>query len=168
MGSIFACGLQLCRKIILAPIFVHWFLFHFPHYMTLYNVGYTKNNNNNNNAFFPGSILSKQSFCFSKQYNQRSMHLLPGLVQENLHFCMRYFLKTTTTKKGKTVKKNYGQCFHVKSKVTCKIELIWTQKIGLNSHLSPNQTAHVPFEQGFGLVILLEGILHFKIGWAWH
>ena len=157
MGSIFACGLQLRRKIILAPIFVHWFLFHFPHYMTLYN-----------NAFFPGSILSKQSFCFSKQYDQRSTHLLPGLVQENLHFCIRYYLKTTTTKKDKTVKKKYGQRFHVKSKVTCKIQLIWTQKIGLNSHLSPNQTAHVPFEQGFGLVILLEGILHFKIGWAWH
>ena len=31
--------------------------------------------------FFPGGVLSKQSFCFSKQQNQRSLHLPPGLVQ---------------------------------------------------------------------------------------
>ena len=165
MDSIFACGLQLRRKMILAPIFVHWFLFHFPHYMTLYNVEYAKNNNNNNNAFFPAASFPNKAFVFANSIisEVHCTHLLLGLVKENLHFCMRYFLKTTTTKKDKTVKKNYGQCFHVKSKVTCKIQLIWTQKIGLNSHLSPNQTAHVPFEKGFGLVILLQGILHFKI-----
>ena len=65
---------------------------------------------------FIGGILSKQSFCFSKQQNQQSAHLPPGLVQENLHFCIRYFLKT----KNKTTEKIMGQCFSVKSKVKCK------------------------------------------------
>ena len=34
----------------------------------------------------------------------------------NLHFCMRYFSKT----KNKTAEKITGQCFPLKSRVTCK------------------------------------------------
>ena len=60
-------------------------------------------------SFFPGGVLSKESFCFSKQQNQRSAYLPPGLVQEN-------FLKT----KNKTAEKIKGQCFPFKSKVTYK------------------------------------------------
>ena len=60
-------------------------------------------------SFFPGGVLSKESFCFSKQQNQRSAHFPPVLVEEN-------FSKT----KNKTAEKNTGQRFPVKSKVTCK------------------------------------------------
>ena len=55
-------------------------------------------------SFFPGSVLSKETFCFSKQYNQRSAHLPPVLVEEN-------FSKT----KNKTAEKITGQRFPVKS-----------------------------------------------------
>ena len=60
-------------------------------------------------SFFPGGVLSKESFFFSKQQNQRSAHLPPVLVEEN-------FSKT----KNKTAEKITGQLFPVKSKVTCK------------------------------------------------
>ena len=120
MSSIFACGLCLHRKTD-PPISVRLFLFHFT------QIVYAKT------QFFPSGILSKQSFCFSKQQNQQSAHLPPGLVQENLHFCTCYFSKT----KNKTAEKIAGQRFPIKSKVTCKnlTHLEAKKNPGLKSHL---------------------------------
>ena len=49
-----------------------------------------------------------------------------------LHFHMRYLLKT----KNETAEKIIGQCFHVKSKVTCKnlAHLEEKKNNGLKSH----------------------------------
>ena len=64
-------------------------------------------------SFFPGGILSKQSSCFCKQWNQQSVHLPPGLVQENLQFCMHYFSKTNNKNYSR---KNYGAV------VSCEVQ----------------------------------------------
>ena len=68
-------------------------------------------------SFFPGGLLSKQSFnLFFQTIELAKQAFATRLVQENLHFCMHYFSKMKT----KAPEKMTGRCFVIESKVTIK------------------------------------------------
>ena len=67
-------------------------------------------------SFFTRQRPFLTKLLFFQTIESAKRTLPPGVVQENLHFCMRYFSKM----KNKTAEKIARQCFSVKSKVTCK------------------------------------------------
>ena len=83
-------------------------------------------------VFFPGGILSQQNFLFFQTIQSVKHAFATRAGSGKPAFCVLIFSKP----KIKTAEKIMGQCFPVKSKVTCKNSAhLEVRNTGLKIHL---------------------------------
>ena len=103
MLSIFACGLNLHRKTY-APILVCWFLFRFS------DITYAKTH-----LFFLAVSFPNRPFVFANNRISKAHICRQGWFRKTCTFACVISWKRTTKQQ-----KNTGQCFLVKSNITCQ------------------------------------------------